>query len=682
MAVVEELLVRIDATTENLRRQLRQADQATAGFAQRTQQNVSRMEASFNRLGGVAARAFAGFIGVQTVRALVNASRRAVELADAMSTAADRIGVTTDELQIFRFAAEDAANLGISAADTALQRFSRRVGEAIQGTGVLRDVLEQNNIALRNADGSVRSVTDILGDYAEVVANAGSAQEQLALTVRAFDTEGAALVTILRQGRDGWQEFTEAALDAGIVTEDAIRRAEELDRELTRASQTIDSNLTEAFIAIAPVIVDFTRLIADAITGVQEFGRTIRNAYVDQLERLSTMLDSGFTLDLGIMDLTPEIQRQVDALQELRRQLTGIESDRPDSTFQPSTLDPSLTGGGGGGGRAEDDPTRPDDLTSFLSQQAQEVTLLRVRAEAIAQGNTAQARANLLATEWFQQLANNNTEYAEAAPILQDYAMSQVEASDALARMQEAQALVDDALEAGIDRTALYAEAMDILRQRFDAGAISATEFAAAQDVLNDTGEAMPEWARTAGAAFTDAFGDMVTGAASAEEAFGRLAQRLADMIIEMTIMQPLAEALSQTLSGFGGGGGGGGFGGFIAGLFGAGGKVPTFSGPGVPKIAGFRADGGPVSAGKAYVVGERGPELFVPDIAGHIAANGTRAGGGNTINAPVTITIDATGADREGLVRLERRVDSLARELPAVIEQTVGEKQRNRRLR
>ena len=34
------------------------------------------------------------------------------------------------------------------------------------------------------------------------------------------------------------------------------------------------------------------------------------------------------------------------------------------------------------------------------------------------------------------------------------------------------------------------------------------------------------------------------------------------------------------------------------------------------------RQHGGPVSAGRPYMVGERGPELFVPSQSGSVAAN------------------------------------------------------------
>lgn len=49
------------------------------------------------------------------------------------------------------------------------------------------------------------------------------------------------------------------------------------------------------------------------------------------------------------------------------------------------------------------------------------------------------------------------------------------------------------------------------------------------------------------------------------------------------------------------------------------------------------RATGGPVSPGRAYMVGERGPELFVPTSSGSVAA-----GGGGTRDVRVSININA----------------------------------------
>jgi|GEM_PF-5075038 len=47
------------------------------------------------------------------------------------------------------------------------------------------------------------------------------------------------------------------------------------------------------------------------------------------------------------------------------------------------------------------------------------------------------------------------------------------------------------------------------------------------------------------------------------------------------------------------------------------------FGGPQpLPSFGGFRADGGPVAPGQAYVVGERGPEVIVPQMPGMVVPN------------------------------------------------------------
>lgn len=89
---------------------------------------------------------------------------------------------------------------------------------------------------------------------------------------------------------------------------------------------------------------------------------------------------------------------------------------------------------------------------------------------------------------------------------------------------------------------------------------------------------------------------------------FGDIVADLIDMAIKQAIIKPLAGAL------FGGGGDASGGGGGVGGLFG------TLLGS-VGKIFGF-ADGGDPPVGRVSIVGERGPELFLPKTAGTIIPN------------------------------------------------------------
>ena len=83
---------------------------------------------------------------------------------------------------------------------------------------------------------------------------------------------------------------------------------------------------------------------------------------------------------------------------------------------------------------------------------------------------------------------------------------------------------------------------------------------------------------------------------------------------------------------------GGGGLGSALAGLLGA---------PG-------RATGGPVTAGRAYMVGERGPELFVPTAGGRIEP--VAAGSAREVRVAITINA-AAGATPGVLAQSSRQV-------------------------
>jgi len=112
-------------------------------------------------------------------------------------------------------------------------------------------------------------------------------------------------------------------------------------------------------------------------------------------------------------------------------------------------------------------------------------------------------------------------------------------------------------------------------------------------------------------------------------QSLGRVFKSLLQDLIALTIRMILLRTIGSIFGGlFGGAGGGGG---------GAGGPVGNFGGG--------RAHGGPVWPGQPFLVGERGPELFMPKVPGTIVPNhalGGRAGGaGDQI-----IQIDARGAD------------------------------------
>ena len=119
---------------------------------------------------------------------------------------------------------------------------------------------------------------------------------------------------------------------------------------------------------------------------------------------------------------------------------------------------------------------------------------------------------------------------------------------------------------------------------------------------------------------------------------FESLADRFTDRMLD-NLADDLFDLLSQAADGLKGGASGiGSVLGAIGGLFGK------------------RATGGPVSAGQPYIVGERRPEVFVPNVNGTVipslnaAMARVQGGGQHTLNT--TIKIDLTGANGDATIR------------------------------
>lgn len=134
---------------------------------------------------------------------------------------------------------------------------------------------------------------------------------------------------------------------------------------------------------------------------------------------------------------------------------------------------------------------------------------------------------------------------------------------------------------------------------------------------------------------------------------------------VALATMNSIAQAAmgsglsSLGLSSMGLGGGAGGFGGgLLGGVLNIG--MAALGLPG-------RATGGPVSPGRAYRVGENGPELFVPTSSGTVLAAGG-AGGGGARDVRVAITINAP--DNSAPQALARSARQIARTMRGALSE------------
>ena len=155
---------------------------------------------------------------------------------------------------------------------------------------------------------------------------------------------------------------------------------------------------------------------------------------------------------------------------------------------------------------------------------------------------------------------------------------------------------------------------------------------------LLDVGNQIVTIGDAIGASFGNSFKGIIDGSMTAREALASFFQSVADAFLDMAA-QIIAKWITMTilnsvLSLFPGGGGG-----KLSNL-----SAPStisnplgdLSGIGLP----YKATGGPVAGGMPYIVGEKGPELFMPGRSGAIVPNNALGGGSTN----VVVNVNASG--------------------------------------
>ena len=85
--------------------------------------------------------------------------------------------------------------------------------------------------------------------------------------------------------------------------------------------------------------------------------------------------------------------------------------------------------------------------------------------------------------------------------------------------------------------------------------------------------------------------------------------------------------------------------------------------------FGGLLANGGPAKAGKSYIVGERGPELFTPGVSGMVSPNNALGGSTN-----VVVNVDASGSSVQGD---EQQGRELGRIISVAVQSEIIQQQR-----
>lgn len=225
-------------------------------------QRISNLERSAGNLttlfrGGLGLTAVAG-----TVTALIAPVRKAIVELDDLGKSARNLGIAVDELELARRFGE-LNGVELKQVDDAMQRFTRRLGQARQGTGELLKVLQQMGIRLKTEHGTWRTSADVFAEFTERLREMKSQADVLAAGVGAFDTTGARWATALARSEQSYASF--------------VRANQDMVRDLPKAVEEAEA-AADAFAILGNTLKDITR---PAMTGATEaLGEFARQADV------------------------------------------------------------------------------------------------------------------------------------------------------------------------------------------------------------------------------------------------------------------------------------------------------------------------------------------------------------------------------------------------------------------
>lgn len=597
-------------------------DQTRAAF-----DSVKRNLGDVERVAGSLSSTLAGLGAGLSAGALIGFVRSSIDAADNLGKLSQKVGVTVESLSELQYAGK-LADVSTEQLGDGLRKLSVNLTEAANGSKEMRAAF--GAVGISAAELVSLKPDQALARIAEAFANTEDGASKTALAVRLFGRSGSDLIPLLNAGAAGLRTAADEARRFGlIVSSDSARAAEQFNDNLTRMTSSAQALGVQLANVLLPSLTRFTDELLEGQRIFGSFGSAFMNIgvgidpfkglgdnlkkYRSEVERLTALLANpdikGTKLAANLQAGLDTAQKRLEFLKYQQRQQIGAggdgNTDARDRRLQAGErraqnfrLPDAAAASSSGGGAERDGTARIAmlgaqmylDQWNDIAKQAKQIQddLLTQFEE----GNEAAARATKEQVDTLERILSGTKSGQERATF------KDLE-------------VLNDALVVGRINAEEYEEAYGTIQERLNEIRGVARETAAdlsdsGTKALRDLQFAVEGWGRN----FTNTLAETFeTGKLQFSELIQSILGDLVRLQIQRSITKPLFDALSGAL-----------------------GSVNLFGGKASPAGSPLasptpRANGGPVSPSSLYMVGERGPELFIPNTAGTIVPNGGASG-------------------------------------------------------
>jgi hypothetical protein len=236
------LTVALGVDTAQFSEGLKQAQGKLAGFA-------SKMKGPMLAVGAAVAAAAGGLaVGLKST----------IDAADDMSKAASKIGIPIEELSRLKYAA-DLSGVSFEGLQTGVRKVSSIMADSAAGITSATEAMSRYGLSAKNADGSLKSASQIMSEVADKFAAMPDGAEKTAMALDLFGKAGADMIPLLNGGSAALTQLMGEADKFGQVFSEGMgKNAEAFNDNISRLQGTFGALAASIATAALPYLVQFS----------------------------------------------------------------------------------------------------------------------------------------------------------------------------------------------------------------------------------------------------------------------------------------------------------------------------------------------------------------------------------------------------------------------------------------
>lgn len=297
------------------------------------QQAVDQLRTSMDKLDnaagavskgfGLAKAAVGAFAVVQAAQAVLSFASNTIDAADALNDMSERSGIAVGTLSELEYAAKLNGS-SLDELQAALTKVSVKATDAATGNKTAAVAFDALGIAVKNADGSMRSSLEITEEIGDAFKNISDPTLKSALAVEIFGKSGAKLIPVLE---NMWASREEAKELGAVVGDDFVKAAAEFNDNMDRMA-FMSKGFAGAI--LADVLPALSGMFKEMTTGIKVFG-----SFGNALFNIGTSNPFRTPAENAVA-----YGKELDALDSKVRQLRASGNER--DTNQATFLEPRL----------------------------------------------------------------------------------------------------------------------------------------------------------------------------------------------------------------------------------------------------------------------------------------------------------------------------------------------------